>query len=267
MWIDSHCHLNHENITPLGDPESLILQARQAQVSGMLTICCRIAQEYQQLTDIAAQHDDVWCSLGTHPHEAGEEAEKSITMDQLINLAQSHRKIIALGETGLDYFYEHSNRIDQAASFRKHIRACLDMDMPIILHASDADEDMIRIMNDEDPHHHLRGVFHCFSSTAWLAEQGLARGFYFSLSGIVTFPKSIELQRIVKDIIPLNRILVETDAPFLAPTPYRGKVNQPAYVVETGAFLARLFGIPVAEMARISTDNFFTLFDRANRPC
>lgn len=263
MWIDSHCHLNHKGIVEKGEPSEIVKSAKSAGVGGMLTICCRIAQETDELLAIANANDNVWCTIGTHPHESGIEAEKAIGEDDIVALANKHSKIIGLGETGLDYFYEHSPREDQKTSFRKHINACKNSNLPAIIHTRDAEEDTYHILSEEGGKNGaLKGVMHCFSSSKWLAERALELGFYISFSGIITFPKAQDLRDTAK-IIPLDRILVETDAPFLAPVPFRGKVNEPAYVVKTGEYLAQLYEKTPEEFAKITTDNFFRLFTKA----
>ena len=265
MWIDSHCHLNHER-TGGEAPEAIVARAKAAGVDGMLSICCEIEKELPSLLAVIKPMQNVWCSIGTHPHDAGVPAEKSITLEQLVKLAQSDDKIIGIGESGLDFYYNHSTPEDQETSFRKHIRACIETDMPLIVHARDADEDIMRVIRDENTKagKKVRGVMHCFSSGAGLAENALAEGFYISFSGIVTFKKSTDLQDIAKTV-PLDRILVETDAPFLAPEPYRGKTNEPAYVGHTGKFLAGLLNQNEQTIAARSKENFFTLFNKAKK--
>lgn len=261
MYIDSHCHLNHPKIREAGNVDEIIKGAVNAGVEGMLTINCRIADEFPEILKIAQDHKNVWCSIGTHPHDAGLEAEKAISLERLIELAQSDPNIIGIGESGLDYFYDSSPREDQQESFRKHIRACIATKLPLIIHARDADDDIIKIVNEENDGT-LSGVMHCFSSTRKLAEAALGWGFYISFSGIVTFKKSTELQDIARDV-PLDRILIETDAPFLAPEPHRGKTNVPAYVGHTCAFLARLKIVEPENMATATRENFFSLFKKA----
>jgi TatD DNase family protein len=262
MWIDSHCHLNHDRNSDGDTPADLVARAKASGVDGMVNINCRIVEEFPTILTTVKQFDNVWCTVGTHPHDAGLEAEKNVTLEELIGLAQSHDKIIGIGESGLDYFYDNSPRADQEESFRKHIRACIATDMPLIVHARDADADIIRVIRSENPNKKLRGVMHCFSSGPQLAIDALEEGFYISASGIVTFKKSTELQEIFKTV-PLDRIIVETDAPFLAPMPHRGKTNEPAYVAHTGAFVAALKGVDTDAFARQTSDNFFTLFDKA----
>ncbi len=264
MWIDSHCHIEHEKIAPLGTPEQIVQNARDAGVDGMLSICCRISDEFPGVLATAKKFENVWCTIGTHPHDASKPEEKSVTLDDLIKLAQSDSNIVGIGESGLDYYYDNSERGDQAESFRKHIRACIATELPLVIHARDADEDIIKILKEEGAGKGsaLSGVMHCFSSGRKMAEEALDIGFYISFSGIVTFKQADVLREIVK-IVPLDKMLVETDAPYLAPMPNRGKVNQPAYVPYTGAVLAELMSINAEDIARHTRENFFTLFKKA----
>lgn len=265
MWIDSHTHLNNPRLKDMGGPDALVENAKAAGVSGLLTINCQIVAEFPEIAAIAARHENVWCSLGTHPHDASVPAELAVTEQQIVDMVQANDKVIGLGETGLDYFYDNSDRADQATSFRKHIRAGMEAGVPIIIHARDADQDIIRILQEEganDPR--MRGLMHCFSSSAWMAEEALKLGFYISLSGMVTFKKNSDLQDIVK-AVPEDRLLVETDAPYLAPEPHRGGLNQPAYVVHTGHKVAELKGMVPEKMAAQTTENFFRLFTRAKK--
>lgn len=263
MWIDSHCHLNHTKIGEAGSPSDIIKRANDAGVEGMVTICCRIAEEMDELLTIANTHDNVWCSVGTHPHDAGVEAECKITQNDIVALCQKNDKIIGIGESGLDYFYNHSPRLAQEESFRKHIRAAKDTGLPLIIHTRDAEEDTMRILQDEGAcDGKTKVLMHCFSSNKWLAEASIDAGFYLSFSGMMTFKKNTELQDIARSV-PLDRILIETDAPYLAPMPHRGKVNEPAFVVHTGQFIADLHNLTEQELAKHSKDNFFTLFDKA----
>ncbi len=266
MWIDSHCHLNHERTADGDTPAAIVARANEAGVGGMLSICCEIATEMDSLLATVKPLQNVWCSIGTHPHDSGLPAEKSITQEQIVKRANSDDKIIGIGESGLDYYYDRSPRDDQAASFRKHIRACIETDLPLIVHARDADEDIIKIIREENKNagKQVRGVMHCFSSGPMLAKNALEEGFYISFSGIVTFKKSTELQAIAKTV-PLDRILVETDAPFLAPEPYRGKTNEPAFVTHTGKYLANLLGVDEGALASQFKNNFFTLFNKARK--
>lgn len=262
--IDSHCHLNHENITGAGSPAEIMAAAHAAGVPGALTICCRIVQEFDAILNVAQANKNVWCTIGTHPHDAGLPEEKNITLDRLIELAQSDPKVIAIGESGLDYYYNHSDHAAQAESFRKHIRACIATGLPLVVHARDADDDIIKILLEEGAgtDARLKGVMHCFSSSRKMAEEAVALGFYISFSGILTFRKAQELRDIARDV-PMDRILVETDSPYLAPEPYRGKTNQPAYIIETVRVLAGLKNLDERIAVEVCNKNFFTLFDKA----
>lgn len=262
MWIDSHCHLTHERLLDAGSVDEVVETAHENGVEGLLTICCRVHDEFPEVLTTAKKFDNVWCTIGTHPHDAGNESEKTISKDELVRLAQSHPKIVGVGESGLDYYYDNAPRKDQQASFRKHIQACIETDLPLVVHARDADEDIAQIIKEEGTGTNLSGVMHCFSSGCELAEEMLDFGFYISFSGIVTFKQAEELRDIAKDV-PLDRILVETDAPYLAPEPFRGKINQPAYVPHTGAMLAKLHNISKEDMAVHSKQNFFNLFKKA----
>lgn len=263
MYIDSHCHLTHSHITELGTPEDLVKAANQANVVGMQTICCRIAEEFDSILETVKPMQNVWCSVGTHPHDASVDAEKALTRDDIVRLAQSHDKVIGIGESGLDYYYDYADRKDQEASFRKHIQACMEAELPLIVHARDADDDCIRMIREETANDkRLTGVLHCFSSSEKMAFEGLDLGFYISFSGMVTF-KNMQWLRDIAARVPLDRLLIETDAPFLAPVPFRGKTNQPAYVENTALELAKLHDKTREEMGQITADNFFALFPKA----
>jgi TatD DNase family protein len=263
MWIDSHCHLNHTKLAEIGTPEQIVKTANENGVEGMLTICCRVSDEFPEVLATAKKFNNVWCTIGTHPHDASKPGELAVTQDQLVALAKSDPKIVGIGESGLDYFYKNSTVEDQHTSFRKHIRACIEADLPLVVHARDADDDIIRVIREENGAGKLTGVMHCFSSGRAMAEQALEMGFYISFSGIVTFKSATELQDIARSV-PLDRILVETDAPYLAPTPHRGKINQPAYVTNTGRQLAELHQLDEKTIASRSKENFFKLFKNAS---
>ncbi|MCB1530245.1 MAG: TatD family hydrolase [Rhodospirillales bacterium] len=263
MWIDSHFHPTHERTEEGDSADAIIARAKEAGVEGMLAISCEITGDFRDVLEVARTHENVWCSVGTHPHEAGKPEEQAITLEKLAEIANSDPNIVGIGETGLDYYYDNSPRDLQQESFRKHIRACLKTALPLIVHSRDAEEDTMRIIREEGGQKAgLRGVMHCFSSGPWLAEEALEEGFYLSFSGIVTFKKAQELQEIAKNT-PLERILVETDAPFLAPEPHRGRANEPALVVHTGQKLAELHGISQEKLATYSKNNFFNLFNKA----
>ncbi len=262
MFIDFHCHLNHAANGEDNIPSDIIARALNADVDGMLTICCRIAEEMDELLAITRANHNVWCSVGTHPHDAGQTAEQAIDLHKLVFIAKSDPNIVGIGESGLDYFYNHSGKAEQQESFRKHIRACLETGLPLIIHARDADDDIIGILKEEGSGTHLKGVLHCFSSTPKLAEFGIDIGFYISFSGMITFKKMDWLRDIAKKI-PLDKTLIETDAPFLAPAPYRGKTNEPAYIRHTAQTLADIHGMSLDQIATQTKNNFFRLFDRA----
>lgn len=262
MWIDSHCHLDDPKLAGTEGAGAAVTRARAAGVEGMLTISCRVSDSFPRILDIARAHDGVWCTIGTHPHEAGDSAEQAISESDLTARALSDPKIVGIGEAGLDYFYNHASPEDQKTVFRRQLRVARETDLPIVVHARDADEDMIAMLRAESGGGVLRGVLHCFSSGRNLALAALEMGFFISFSGIVTFPKSEDLRAIARDI-PLDRVLVETDAPYLAPVPLRGKVNEPAYVVHTGRFLADFYGWTESDFAARTRENFFRLFDRA----
>jgi TatD DNase family protein len=260
MFVDSHCHLDFDDFTP--DRQDVLARAFAADVGTMLTICIK-ANDTERIKRTAALDPRLFCTVGTHPHHV-EEVE-DISSATLIALADDS-KVVGLGETGLDYYYEHAPRTRQQASFRAHIEAARVTGLPIIVHTRDADEDTIKILQEEYARGAFTGVIHCFTAGRALAEAVLELGFYISLSGILTFKSATDLQAIARDL-PLERLLIETDAPYLAPIPMRGKRNEPSFVTYTAAFLAHLKGLPVHDVARVTTDNFFTLFRKATRPC
>ncbi len=263
MYIDSHTHLNSKRLLNIGTPADIVKRATEAGVESMLTICCRVSDEFPDILNLAQEFDNVWCSVGTHPHEADDEAEQAVSQEKLIALANSDPNIIGIGETGLDYFYKHSTPENQQKNFRKHVRVCLETGLPLIIHSRDAEEDTIRIIKEEGGNaENLKGVMHCFSSSRALGEAALELGLYISFSGIVTFKKSADLQDFAKDV-PLDLMLIETDAPYLAPEPFRGKINEPAMMVHTGQFLAKLHAISEEEFATHTKNNFFSLFEKA----
>jgi len=258
MLIDSHCHLDFPELT--SDEPGVLARARTAGIGGMLTIGTRLDQ-FERVRAIAERHDNVWCSVGVHPHEAKEEGQR--TPDRLIE-ATRHPKVVGIGETGLDFYYEHSPREEQAESFRAHITASRETGLPLIVHTRNADAETGDMLEEEHRKGAFPGLIHCFSSGRAVAERALALGLYISISGIVTFKAAEDLRAIVRGI-PLDRLLVETDAPYLAPVPKRGKTNEPAFVAHTAAKVAELKGIGLAELEAATTDNFFRLFTKAER--
>ena len=256
MIIDTHCHLDFKEFNE--DFNDVLLNAKTNNISGMQTICTKI-DEFPKILDIAKKHSNIWCSVGTHPHNA--ESEKHISQDNIKNLCDND-KVIGIGETGLDYYYENSNKEDQINSFLKHIEVAKITGIPLIIHARDADDDMIEILTKEYNKSPFTGVIHCFTSSYKLAEAALSIGFYISFSGIITFKNADEIRNSCKKI-PIERILVETDAPFLAPVPYRGKRNEPSYITETIKKVAEIKELTVEEVTNITTNNFFDLFTKA----
>lgn len=254
MLVDSHCHLDY--LEREGeDLEELVGRARRAGVGRLVTISTKLS-EFEQVRAIAERFEAVYCSVGVHPHEAGEEGQGG--PERLLELAQ-HPKVVGIGETGLDYFYEHSPREAQQRSFRAHIAAARESGLPLIVHARDADEDTVAILQEEHARGPFPGLIHCFTAGPALAEAALALGFSISLAGVVTFKKAEALRETVRQV-PLERLLVETDAPYLAPVPKRGKRNEPAYVVHTAEALAELKGVSAEALAEATTANFFRLF-------
>ena len=256
MLVDSHCHLDFAELAE--ERAAVLARARAAGVGTMVTIGTRL-DAFAGVLAIAEAEPDIWCSVGAHPHEAADHAD--LLPDRLAALAQ-HPKVVGIGETGLDYHYDLSPRDIQQRVFRAHIRAARAMELPLIIHAREADDDIAEILVEENA---PPGVLHCFSSGRALAEAGLALGFYVSISGIVTFKNADGLRAIVRDL-PLDRILVETDSPYLAPVPYRGRRNEPAFVAVTAAAVAALKGVEPAMLAATTTANFFRLFKKARTP-
>jgi TatD DNase family protein len=241
-----------------GDRGAVLSRAREAGVGTMLTICTHLSK-FDGVRALAESDPDIWCSVGVHPHEAAGEGVD--TPETLMRLAQ-HPRVVGIGESGLDFYYDHSPREAQRANFRAHIEAARETGLPLIVHARDADDEVAAMLREGAGKGKLTGVMHCFSSGRALAEAALDLGFYISLSGIVTFRNAEELRRIARDVPP-DRLLVETDAPYLAPMPLRGKRNEPAFVAHTARFVAGLKGVAEAELGRITTENFFRLFSKA----
>ena len=260
MLIDSHCHLDYDGIAPSEIPV-LLERARAAGVGRVVTVGIS-KPDFPKTVEIAESEPDVFCCLGVHPHEAEKEGQ-TITVEEIEQLA-AHPKMIGIGETGLDYFYEHAPRAAQERVFRTHIRACIRTGLPLVIHTREAEDDTIRILCEERKGNEdkLRGVFHCFSSKNDLALFGLEIGFYLSFSGMLTFNKSEDIRATAAQA-PLDRILVETDAPFLAPVPLRGKKAEPSFVVHTAKRLAEVKGVAQNVIEEATTQNFFNLFTKA----
>lgn len=256
LLVDSHCHLDfpvlRENL------EGVMNRAAAAGIGKMVTICTRV-DHFAGILEIAEAHDNVYCSVGLHPHDAAEEPE--LSTERLVELA-GHEKVVGIGETGLDFHYDQSPRALQAQLFRRHIAAARQTGLPLIVHSRAADDEMIEIIQDEAAKGAFPGVLHCFSSGPELARAALALGFYISFSGILTFKKADEVRAVAAEV-PLDRLLVETDAPYLAPVPHRGKDNEPSFVAHTAAKLAEMRGLGSKEVADLTTANFYRLFQKA----
>jgi TatD DNase family protein len=256
MLIDSHCHLDHFTEAEVA---AMLTEAAAAGVGEMVTIGTRLSQS-GTVRAIAGAHPNVWCTVGVHPQNAGEE---DVPTPEAIAAETAHPKVIGIGESGLDYFYDKAPVARQQAGFRAHIRAAQSTGLPLAIHARAADEDIAKILQEErDKGGNFAFLLHCFSSSRALAETALRISGYISFSGILTFPKSLELREIASDIPP-DRLLVETDSPYLAPVPFRGKRNQPAWVAHTAAVLADIHGMTAEAMAELTTANFRRLFRKA----
>ncbi len=259
MLIDSHCHLDFPDFAD--ELDEVIARARQAGIARMVTISTRVRRHGDVLA-IAQRYPEVFCSVGTHPHYAHE--ERDVSAADLIARARGE-KVVALGEAGLDYHYRTSPREAQEDGFRTHIAAARETGLPLVVHTRDADEDTARILEEETGRGAFAAVLHCFTGGPDLARRAIALGHFISFTGILTFKNSTALRAIAAEL-PADRILVETDAPYLAPGRYRGKRNEPAYVAETAKVLAEARGVPLAEIARQTSENFFRLFAKVPRP-
>jgi len=256
MLVDSHCHLNFPDFKD--DLDGVITRARDAGVGVMQTICTDMA-EFDEVRGIAEHYENIYCSVGVHPNESG--VTKIITSEELISKT-SYSKVIGIGETGLDYHYERSDRQSQKQSFIEHVKAARVTGLPVIVHTRDADEDTVAMLSEEMAKGAFKGLIHCFTSSKYLADKVIKLGFYISLSGIVSFKNAGAIRDAIVDV-PLERLLVETDAPYLAPVPYRGKRNEPSFIIYTNKILAELKHVSEEECARVTTQNFFRLFDKA----
>jgi TatD DNase family protein len=259
MLIDSHCHLDFPDFA--GELDAVVAHAQAAGVGRIVTISTRVKRHAEVLA-IAERFPDVYCSVGTHPHNAHEELD--VTADELIARTR-HPKVVAIGEAGLDYHYDHSPRDAQERGFRNHIAAARATGLPLVIHSREADDDMARILEEETGKGAFPAVLHCFTGSRELAERAIALGLFISFTGILTFKKSDDLRAIAKSL-PAGRVLVETDAPYLAPGRYRGKRNEPAYVTETAKVLAETRGVSLDEIARETNAGFFRLFSKVPRP-
>jgi TatD DNase family protein len=256
VFVDSHCHLDFPGLVER--VAEVVSRAREAGVTRLVTIATRRAS-WDAVIALCERFDGVFCALGVHPHNAGSEG-----LDDPAPLiaACRHPKVVAVGEAGLDYHYDFAPRDRQAVNFRTHIEAARRTGLPLVVHSREADADTAAILEEEMASGSFTGVLHCFSSGRGLAERAIAQGFYLGIGGILTFRRSDGLRQIIADM-PLDRLLLETDAPYLAPEPYRGRTNEPAYLVRTAEVLARVKGLPVSEIARLTSANFDRLFSRA----
>ena len=259
MLIDTHCHLDFPDFD--AERDELVARAHDAGVRQMVTISTRV-RKLDVLLALTERYPSVFCSVGTHPNNAGDELD--VSSDDLVRLAESHEKIVAIGEAGLDYFYDTQKPEDQQTSFRRHIEAARRTQLPLVIHSRSADEDMATILKEESGKGAFPFILHCFSSGAELARTGIELGGYISFTGILTFPKSEELREIARTV-PHDRLLVETDAPYLAPKKWRGKRNEPSYVVNTAEILAETLGVGFDEISRITTENAFRVFSKMPR--
>jgi TatD DNase family protein len=256
MFTDSHCHLNYKGL--VDDQAGVLSRARAAGVSAMLNISTR-ASEWDDVIAVAEREPDVWASVGVHPHDADTHAD--VETETLVERAR-HPRVVGIGESGLDFYYDRSDRDRQRASFRAHIAAARESGLPLIVHTRDAEADTAEILAEEMGKGAYTGVIHCFTASADFAARALELGLYISMSGIVTFKNAKDLAAVAASV-PANRLLIETDSPFLAPVPHRGRPCEPAYVADTARFLAGIRGTSVEELARTTSDNFRTLFSKA----
>jgi TatD DNase family protein len=256
MLIDSHCHLDFPDFA--SELDAVVARAREAGVGALLTISTHV-RRFDRLQAVVDRFPNVACTIGTHPHYAAE--ERDVRLGELLDIA-SLPKVVAIGEAGLDYHYEKSPIPDQEHGFRLHIAAARETGLPLVIHSREADEHTIRILEEEMAKGPFNAVLHCFTGGMALARRGIELGLYVSFSGVITFKNSEDLREVAR-AMPLDRVLVETDAPYLAPVPMRGKRNEPAYVAHTAKVLAEVKGVTADEIAAVTTENFFRLFDKA----
>lgn len=256
MLIDSHCHLDFPELAV--DRAGVLARAKAAGIDGMLTISTRV-KRFDEIVAIAEAHPEIWCSVGTHPHQADEELD--IFAEDLIRLS-AHPKCVAIGEAGLDYFYDNAPKAAQAEGLRRHIAASRVTQLPLVIHSRQCDADMAAILREESGQGSFPFVLHCFTAGMDLARTALELGGYISFSGIITFKNAEEIREVAK-MVPADRYLVETDAPYLAPIPHRGQTNEPSYVAHTAARVAEVRGIPLEQLGAETTANFFRLFSKA----
>jgi TatD DNase family protein len=256
MLIDSHCHLDFPELA--ADRAGVLARAKAAGIDGMVTISTRV-KRFDEIIAIAEAYPQLWCSVGTHPHHADEELD--IFAEDLVRLS-AHPKCVAIGEAGLDYFYDNAPREAQAEGLRRHIAASRSSQLPLVIHSRQCDADMAAILREEAGQGAFPFVLHCFTAGMDLARTALELGGYVSFSGIITFKNAEEIREVAK-MVPADRYLVETDAPYLAPIPHRGSTNEPSFVAHTAAKVAEVRGIPLAQLGAETTENFFRLFSKA----
>lgn len=259
MLVDTHCHLDFADFD--AERDELVERAHASGVRQMVTISTRV-RKLDRLLALTERYPSVFCSVGTHPNNADEELD--VTADELVHLAEANAKVVAIGEAGLDYFYDTQKPEDQKTGLRRHIEAARRTQLPLVIHSRSADDDMAAILTEETGKGAFPFILHCFSSGQGLADTGVALGGYVSFSGILTFPKSTELREIAATV-PMDRLLVETDAPYLAPKRWRGKRNEPSYVVNTAEVLGEVKGVSYEEIARITTENAFRCYSKMPR--
>ena len=259
LVVDSHCHLDYEGIA---ERLPQVLEAAEAAGVGLMVSISTRVRKFERLLALAEENPNVFCTIGTHPHNAHEELD--VTVEELVAIAR-HPKVVGIGEAGLDYHYDLSPREAQEQGFRLHIAAARETGLPLVIHSREAEADTARILTEEMAKGAFKPLLHCFTSKPELAVAGITLGAYVSFSGILTY-KSAEDLRTTAAGLPLDRLLVETDAPYLAPVPYRGRNNEPAYVVKTLETLAKVRNLSTAEMATATNDNFFRLFSKVPRP-
>jgi len=259
LVVDSHCHLDYEG---LSERLPQALEAAEAAGVGLMVSISTRVRTFERVLRIAEENSNVYCTIGTHPHNAHEELD--VTVTELVEIA-GHPKVVGIGEAGLDYHYDYSPRQAQAQGFRLHVAAARETGLPLVIHSRKAEADTATILEEEMRQGAFKPLLHCFTSSLELARRGLALGAYVSFSGILTYKNAGDLRSVAADV-PMDRLLVETDAPYLAPVPFRGKTNEPAFVVKTLDALAGVKGVAVDAMARATNDNFFRLFSKVPRP-
>ncbi|PPR77632.1 MAG: putative metal-dependent hydrolase YcfH [Alphaproteobacteria bacterium MarineAlpha3_Bin5] len=259
MLVDSHCHLDMPDFSD--DIDDVVVRARDQDISTMLTICTRVAG-FDRVHTIAERYENIFCTVGTHPHEA--KNEQNLSSEKLIEFSRFD-KVIGFGETGLDYYYENSPKEIQKKQFEIHIEAARETKLPVVIHSRNADDDTALILETEYRKGPFTGLIHCFTGGQELAKKVLEMGFYISISGIVTYKNAGALRDIVKNDVPLNRLLVETDSPYLAPVPKRGKRNEPAFTAYTASYLSDILAVSKEKLFCTTTENFFRLFTKARK--